>query len=59
MRSILPQRGQTGLIVSSHETVTMLTIDGVTSNDEQDTLVATITWNLTPTDLNSYRGSVS
>ena len=51
MRSILPWRGQTGLIVPSLETLTMLTIDGVTSNDEQDTLVATITWNLTPADL--------
>ena len=51
MRSILPWRGQTGLIVRSLETLTMLTIDGVTSNDEQDTLVATITWNLTPADL--------
>ena len=51
MRSLLPRRGQTGLIVPSLETLTMLTIDGVTSNDEQDTLVATITWNLTPADL--------
>ena len=44
----------TGLIVTSPETLTMLTIDGVTSNDEQDTLVATITWNLTPADLQLY-----
>ena len=44
----------TGLIVTSPETLTMLTIDGVISNDEQDTLVATITWNLTPADLQLY-----
>ena len=49
----------TGLIVTSPETLTMLTIDGVISNDEQDTLVATITWNLTPADLqlHIYHGS--